>query len=267
MARDAVRRACALAGAVFVIAPALLAGVQHGQRPASVDAVLDAYVRSSGGAARWRALRSLVVEGDSQERTPLKRADMVSYRYLAPGSQQFVQKLPPVFATGPMVITITPAQNWDRGAGADTSARGALTARRLLPWSLGVLPARALEAGWVRASMAPEQNDPATVQLDLADQSGTVGRLAFSVTTHLPATMTLFGTGPRMPRETVIEFGDFRVVDGLTVPFRITTRGGQRTITVRRYVFNPQVPPALFRPPATSREMDSILAYSPALRR
>jgi hypothetical protein len=47
------------------------------------------------------------------------------------------------------------------------------------------------------------------------------------------------------------EFGDFRTVDGVILPFRIVNYAGGRKIsvtTIDRYFINPAVDDALFRP-------------------
>lgn len=240
---------------------------------AQVDAVLadiaERYYAAAGGRSVWRGIVSLVAQGESLERSPFKRSDRVSFRYGARGLQ-FVQRVPPSFVTGPLVFTASPPTTWHKGVrelgtpyGAtirDTMTRqeSAQVIRKLAEWIAGVAPALVLEP---RTGSVLRARGIAAGSVELSDHIGAFGTLSFDSATHLPASLLVRGRGVRGPAETVVVYGDFRTVGGVLVPFRITTRGGSRTVLLQQYSLNPSLPESLFVNPPTTIELEQIVAF------
>lgn len=267
-------------GLVIVLAVSCSVGVLSGTgqvkpQELSVSDVLARYVEAAGGAARIAAIRTLVGEGQSNERSPIRRSDRLIVRYLVPHYYQLAQEMPQNFTLGPRVFSVGPKGPWHLGVanlgtpfGAPKGEAPDIQIRRRLFWTqLGTLPSVIASAGLVQFSIETSADaSPGIVGLRVSDSLGPFATLYFSTETWLPVRLQEsynVGLMGGAVQTRVIGIEDFRRVAGVLLPFRFADQSGIRTIQLREYRPNVDLSQSLFERPTSPDALARILTFGP----
>lgn len=234
----------------------------------ALAATLAAYQRAAGGdrvnlVQRLRATGVSFTEGDlSNRRLVLQAAPPGRFRqYEAPIDERSPQAVTGIGLDGAVGWRMGTTQLAGDGLSADPAVRErafTLAARQnyinalagMLPVLLRTDPAITMTS----LPPATEGADRGAPAIAIATADGPAGRLIFDPVTSLPA--KFIAPYQRHIRaqggEYTLVFSDFRAVDGVKLPFRITrsSDGGRTTQwSFSAFVINPNFAPGTFAPP------------------
>jgi hypothetical protein len=240
-----------------------------GQGDDALATTLAAYRRAAGGdrvdlVQRLRATGVSFTEGDqSNRRLVLQAAPPGQFRqYEAPIDERSPQAITGIGLDGAVGWRMGTTQLAGDGLSADPAVRErafTLAARQncinalagMLPLLLRTDPAISMTS-LPPATQGADRGAPA-IAITTAD--GPAGRLIFDPVTSLPA--KFIAPYQRHIRaqggEYTLVFSDFRAVDGVILPFRITRSGdaGRETQwSFSAFVINPNFAPGTFAPPS-----------------
>lgn len=234
----------------------------------ALSAVLAAYQRAAGGAAVAR------VQGLRATGITYTDADRSNQRLViqAATAGRFRLYESPVDGAGRQTVTmigLDGANGWRAGntvlAGDAQSGDPAVRERAITRAARqnyinavsGMLPLLLRTDGRITLALAPpaaDGPDRGAPVIAISSADGPAGRLVFDPGTSLPA--KLIAPYQRDIRkqggEYTLTFSDFRAVDGVKVPFRVTRSSdtGQKTHwSFRAYVVNPDFAPGTFTQP------------------
>lgn len=242
-----------------VLAVALLgmfAANHAAAKPAEADRVLDRWVKAIGGQARLKAMR------DSE----------YSLRYLFPNGMIMritaqiqpggLFRLTTHWPNGEHVIAYDGQVAWQQhahGRGLFPRAKAEEMRRTGDPQ----FPLRVKNHFAIRRRLPDETRDGKTLEvLELETAAGEREKWFFNPTTHLLVRVERKEDGVDL----VLEFSDFRKVDGLIEPFRTTARGtgGAWDAEIAAVDRTQRIDPALLSPPeglvADAGQVEAVLA-------
>jgi zinc protease len=238
------------------------APVSAAPRPAQSDpkarALVEKFVSSVGGAARLDSVKALHQTVVSTQHTP-----QGSINFNNDTITQFPDKMRAAVRAGEvpgeMVIVVTPTTAFMSMPGAGV---------RDMPASMKEERLNGLKRDWI--ALAQHVNDPAYVFTLGASQkvgnieaqvveisgNGVEAKWALDPQSGRLLQVSYQDTGQRGPVQRVIEYSDWRPVDGLSVPFKRTiTDNGEVVSTdqIESFQINPPLDPKLFeKPPAAA---------------
>jgi hypothetical protein len=215
-------------------------------------ALLARVAEGMGGAERLRAVKSFRQKSTVRARTPQGEMNLeVDSLTVLP--DRLKQQMQTPMGAVTMVVApegafmITPGGTQDMPPSQRDNALKDLRTHPLAVLARGDDPALTVRAagaekvGEVEAQVLEVSAEGASTRWLVDPQSGRVLRAVSRI------------TGPSGPAEQVVEFSDYRAVDGLTVAFKRTlTRGGQDAgaVEVRELLINPAVDAKEFERPA-----------------
>ncbi len=240
-----------------------------GQGDHALATTLAAYRRAAGGdrvdlVRRLRATGVSFTQGDqSNRRLVLQAAPPGQFRqYEAPIDERSPQAITGIGLNGAVGWRMGTTQLAGDGLSADPAVRErafTLAARQnyinalagMLPLLLRTDPAVTMTP----LPPATEGADRGAPAIAIATADGPAGRLIFDPVTSLPA--KFIAPYQRHIRaqggEYTLVFSDFRAVDGVTLPFRITRSsdaGRETQWSFSAFVINPTFAPGTFAPPS-----------------
>lgn len=234
----------------------------------ALSAVLAAYQRAAGGAAvaRVQGLRATGIAYTDADRSNQRLVIQAS----TAGKFRLYES--PVDGAGRQTVTLIGldgAKGWRAGntvlAGDGRSEDPAVRERAITRAARqnyinalsGMLPLLLRADGTITLALVPpvaDGPDRGAPVIAITSADGPAGRLVFDPDTSLPAKFTApYQTDIRAQGgEYTLTFSDFRAVDGVKVPFRITRSSdtGQKTHwSFRAYVMNPDFAAGTFTQP------------------
>ena len=215
-------------------------------------ALLAKVAEGLGGAAKVRSVKSLRAKLDMQMKTPVGEMAMTAEQVIV-FPDQFWQKM--TTPMGDILLVVSPAVAFIKGpmgtqdlpASQKEDLLGEMMRDPLLVTQHADDPNYAFAAagsekvGEVEASVLDVSAGGAAVRWFVDPLSGRILRAAWQT------------TGPAGPGERVVEYGDWRMVEGLTLPIKETrTLGGEKesSVDVKEIEVNPAVDPKLFEKPS-----------------
>jgi len=215
-------------------------------------ALLARVIEGLGGAAKVRSVKSLRTKLDMQMKTPMGEMAMTADQLIV-FPDQFWQKM--TMPMGDILFVVSPAVAFIKGpmgtqdlpASQKQDILGEMKRDPLSVAQHADDPKYAFTAGGsekvgeVEASVLDVTADGAELRWFVDPQSGRILRATWQT------------TGPSGPGERVVEYGDWKTVEGLTLPFKETrTLGGEKegSVDVKEIEVNPPVDPKLFEKPA-----------------
>jgi photosynthetic reaction center cytochrome c subunit len=212
---------------------------------AAMDQLIEKYVQASGGADALKKFTSRVETGTMTaggNSTPVEISE-------AAGKRAVVSRGP----NGENFTVSTGTSGWSGSTGRPTREMSSDDAWSTIVGSDFGLPLRLKEFFPQLRRGRPEEIDGAATTVVMANAPGKPqARLWFDSNTGLLVRMLLLADTPVGRIPTQIDYADFRDVDGVKMPFRITTSGTNRRSTVQIAGVKTNVPVAetLFTQPA-----------------
>jgi len=241
---------------------AIIQGFASGQQPRADNPTSDAeslvqkIVEALGGAAAVARVDSTRSVFTRHAKTQYGDATLTVEQIAAyPDRLWMVTKAPQFVNT----IVLTPTDGFSTMAGA---------AVQELPATMRKEGARAIEFGVI--IVAKHAKDPAyTFSVKGEEKVGDLRRVALEITVNgdkatwsvdpvtgrvVRATRTTLGIGGAAT-ETTFEYSDWRIVDGISMPFKITQGGGSISALddITSWEINPVISPSLFDRPTTGK--------------
>lgn len=221
--------------------------------PASLQrghAILESMVRAMGGAERIRGLKDMTTEASAVFKTPQGDLNVASTNYLVfPNKVRQEATLP----FGQLIMVYDGARGWmmtPQGVrDMPASQQNEMVQQNTRNSFIAVQDALAGKRTVVFVEAAEVGGKPADV-VQFSDAAGSVFRVYVDAATGRPVKKTYKGSSPMVGPVDVEElYSDYRDVEGLSLPFKITVIQNGRTfaeINVTSYQLNKTPDPALF---------------------
>jgi zinc protease len=215
-------------------------------------ALLGKVIESLGGAAKVRTVKSLRTKLDMQMKTPMGEMAMTAEQVVVYPNQVWQKMTMPM---GEILLVVSPTVAFIKGPmgtqDLPTSQKedllGEMMRDPLLVTQHADDPDYAFAAagsekvGEVEATILDVNAGGAEVRWFVDPQSGRILRASWQA------------TGPAGPGERVVEYGDWKTVEGLTLPTKETrTLGGEKegSVDIKEIEVNPATDPKLFEKPS-----------------